>query len=258
MINIKSIENVTNREIGFFVSKLSEDDYLLLKNLIECHFEDLLKKNNLDNKKITTNNYSSTSNPEKHAELFEKRNRILSKKYYEKFFNESALIKNLKNLFKDIQITDEENFGYGNIYWRLVRPHPLKDVGPFHKDKWGWDMSTYKIDENKFQRCKIWISIIGDDSRLGFKFLPNSVNSNFEFKTKKHSKSSSFSFKNLSIDENSLPTNEVVSLKGEKGTFIMFHDELLHAGEVLFNDFARLSIEFTFLIPLNKNLTSTP
>ena len=27
MINIKSIENVTNREIGFFVSKLSEDDY---------------------------------------------------------------------------------------------------------------------------------------------------------------------------------------------------------------------------------------
>ena len=92
MINIKSIENVTNREIGFFVSKLSEDDYLLLKNLIECHFEDLLKKNNLDPKKITINNYLSTSNPEKHMELFIKKNRILSKKYYEKFFKKLFII----------------------------------------------------------------------------------------------------------------------------------------------------------------------
>lgn len=255
MIDLKAIENVINRDIGFLKSKLCEDDYLLLRNLIERHFEDLLKKNNLDPKKITINNYLNTSNPEKHAELFKKRNRILSKKYFEKFFNESFLIKNLTNLFKNIKVTDEENLGYGNIYWRLVRPHPFNDVGPFHKDKWGWDLSTHKIDENKFQRCKIWISIIGED-KLGFKFLPNSINSNFEFKTNERSKSSPFSFRNLLFDEKSIPTNEIVSLKGERGTFIMFHDELLHTGEVLFNNFARLSIEFTFLIPLHKNLTS--
>jgi hypothetical protein len=249
MINQKSIDDVTNRNVGFFKSKLSADDYLLLNNLIESHFEELLIKNNLDPKKITIKNYLNTSNPESHSELFKKKNRILPKKNYEKFIEESFLIKNLKDLFHNIHITDEENLGYGNIYWRLVRPHPFKDVGPFHKDKWGWDLSTHKIDENKFQRCKIWISITGGD-KLGFKFLKNSVNSNFGFKIKEQSISPSFSFRNLSFDENNISVDEVVSLKGEKGTFIIFHDELLHTGEVLFNNFARLSIEFTFLIPL--------
>ena len=44
MIDIKSIENVTNKETGCFVSKLNEDDYLLLKNLISVISRICLKK----------------------------------------------------------------------------------------------------------------------------------------------------------------------------------------------------------------------
>ena len=106
MINLKSIEDVTNRNVGFFISKLSADDHLLLNNLIERHFEELLIKNNLDPKKITIKNYLNTGNPESHSELFIKKNRILPKKYYEKFIEESFLIKNLKDLFHSIHITD--------------------------------------------------------------------------------------------------------------------------------------------------------
>ena len=47
-----------------------------------------------------------------------------------------------------------------------------------------------------------------------------------------------------------LSADEIVSLEGEKGTFIMFNDELLHTGEILNNNSIRLSIEFTLLLPI--------
>ena len=249
MIDKNSILNVSNKNIGYFISRINERDHIIIFDLIKSHFEDILEKNNLNSKNINFDNYLNSIDKEKHSKLLIKKNRILSQNYFDEFVKQVSLIKKIKSLYNDITITDEENLGYGNIYWRLVRPHPYKDVGPFHKDKWGWDLSNYKIDNTKYQRFKIWISIIGKD-RLGFRFVKNSINNNYNFITKEHSKKSSFSFRNLVFDEKNLSKDEIISLKGEKGTFIMFNDELLHTGEILHNNSVRLSIEFTLLLPV--------
>ena len=149
------------------------------------------------------------------------------------------LFKNLKEIFPDLQVTDEENIGYGNFYWRLVRPFPNKDVGTMHKDKWFWDLGTGKMDISKFKRYKLWISILGEN-KLGFKFVPGSVDLNLQYEYKLADG------KKPVFNERSLEKSQINSLTGDNGTYIIFNDELLHGGEILKNNFPRVSIECTF------------
>ena len=52
-----------------------------------------------------------------------------------------------------------------------------------HKDKWFWDLGTGEMDNNKYKRYKLQISIDGE-SKLGFKFVPGSPNLNLNYKFK--------------------------------------------------------------------------
>ena len=133
MIYKNSILNVANKNIGYFISRISERDHNIIFDLIKSHFEDILEKNNLNSKNITFDNYLNSIDKEKHSKLLIKKNRILTQNYFDEFVKQVSLIKKIQNLYNDMIITDEENLGYGNIYWRLVRPLPYKDVGPFHK-----------------------------------------------------------------------------------------------------------------------------
>ena len=108
-----------------------------------------------------------------------------------------------------------------------------------HKDKWFWDLGSGKIDEKKLKRYKLWISIIGDEN-LGFKFVDGSPNMDLKY-------SSEFrdGMYKPNFDEK-IVSNKITSLKGSQGTFILFHDELLHGGDILTNHTLRVSIECTF------------
>ena len=243
MINV---DNVDNRDIGYFISRLDKDDYILLREIIEKHFNELIRKKLKINKNITFSDYLSKFDQSNHANLFSKKNRILPEKYLNILFDNLNIFKKLKKIFKEFTITDEEKIGYGNFYWRIVRPYPEKDVGTMHKDRWFWDLGTGEMDSGKYKRYKLWISIDGE-SKLGFKFVPGSpnLNLNYKFKIADNKKKPIF-------DEKILDKNQIVSLKGDRGTYIIFHDELLHGGEILHNEIPRVSIECTIQV-LKKN-----
>ena len=239
MINF---DNVDNRDIGYFISKLDKIDYILLREIIEKHFNELIRKNLKIDKNINFSDYLNKFDQSNHANLFSKKNRILPEKYFNILFDSLNIFKKLKNIFEEFTITDEEKVGYGNFYWRIVRPYPKKDVGTMHKDKWFWDLGTGEMDDSKYKRYKLWISIDGE-SKLGFKYVPGSpnLNLNYKFKIEDNKKKPVF-------DEKILDKNQIISLKGDRGTYIIFHDELLHGGEMLHNEIPRVSIECTIQV----------
>ena len=173
-------KSVDDLNTGYFISKLKKKDYNLIKDLVEDHFKFLINKKLSIKEDVDFDNYLSKVDQSKHHNLFNKTNRILPKKSLQILMNKLDLFKEIKKIFKDFRITDEENLGFGNFYWRIVRPFPNKDVGTMHKDKWFWDLGTGKLDEKKFKRYKLWISITGD-SKLGLKFVPGSPNKNFNY-----------------------------------------------------------------------------
>ena len=182
----------------------------------------------------------------KHESLFPKKVRILKKIEFNKIFNKTQIFKKLKKQYPEIQITDEENIGYENLYWRIVRPLPYIDVGPMHKDKWFWDLGHGKIDENKYQRVKIWISLSSATNKLGFKFAKGSANKKYKFKSEnRHGKTKPL------FNENNLKKENIISFSKKDGNSIIFNDELLHGGETVIGNSCRLSIECTFLIYKN-------
>lgn len=237
---IDKFKNVDDKKIGYFISRLDDHDYKLIRDTVEEHFRKLInnKKKNVD---INFLNYLQEFDQSEHISLFTKKNRILPKEYLDLLLDKLQLFKNLRETFEDFKITDEENVGYGNFYWRLVRPYPNKDVGSMHKDKWFWDLGTGKMDNTKFKRYKLWISILGEKKKLGFRFVPGSPNLDLEYDFKYADGK-----KKPIFNESSISPIQISSLMGEQGTFIIFHDELLHGGEILNNSVPRVSIECTF------------
>jgi hypothetical protein len=250
MTNLKKIKDVFDKKKGFCYSKLDTGDYKIIFNLINDHFEKLVKKFNKDNKKkINLKNYHKYFKFINHEKIFTKRNRLLSKKDIDEILIKTRLISKLKSIFGEIFITDEENIGYPNIYWRCVRPKPYIDVGPFHKDKWFWDLGCGIIDK-KFKRVKVWISLMSENKKLGFRFIKGSVGKSFKYKSEfRHNQ------KKPIFEESQLQNSKIESAKGQKGSLIVFNDELLHSGEVITGDKCRVSLEFTFCFNKYKPLT---
>ena len=241
MISVKKISNVFNKKKGFCYGDLDTKDYKLILELIDKQFNRLIKKSSTKYKdEINLKNYNSFFKKIKHEKIFTKKNRLLGKRDCQKIINKTKLFQNIKSIFGKIFITDEEKIGHSNIYWRCVRPKPYNDVGPFHKDKWFWDLGCGKINKN-YQRVKIWISILSDNKKLGFRFVRGSAAKNFEFDSE---------FRDHIVkpifDDKRLKKEKIESVRGKNGSFIIFNDELLHAGEVINSKKCRLSLEFTF------------
>ena len=68
----------------------------------------------------------------------------------------------LNSQFKWFEITDEENIGFSEIYFRLCRPKPFKDVGPLHADAWFWELGHGEMPKVSFetQRVKFWFNVL--------------------------------------------------------------------------------------------------
>ena len=70
-----------------------------------------------------------------HEKMWSKTARLFTKEEVDLVMSMNMYGK-IKDMLGDIMISDEENIGYPNIYWRLVRPMKAKDVGPVHRDEW--------------------------------------------------------------------------------------------------------------------------
>jgi hypothetical protein len=134
-------------------------------------------------------------------------------------------------------VTDEEDLGYENIYWRLVRKNSSSDVGPVHADKWFWELGRTFFPESH-TRVKVWMPLLQDDNNPSLKILPGSQNEDYSygFTLDPYGKKKP-TFKDVDIEL------AMIAAPVRVGEAIVFHDSLLHGGRTTSSD--RVSVEFT-------------
>ena len=234
-----------NGNSGFGIYKLSKEDLKLFQSLVlEQYFEIVTSKNvNLDeNFDISEYHNTKIANTDLHKKLWPKKNRILNKIRFKKLMQSNFFL-NLKSKFDWYKISDEENMGFGEIYFRICRPLPYKDIGPMHADAWFWELGHGEMPKVNFdtQRIKFWFCLETKESKTGFRFVPGSHKKNYNYKSEYRDGFVKPTFKEEEYDLS------IESLKGKPGTFIVFNDRLLHSGEPL-NSHTRVSIEFTLVL----------
>lgn len=147
----------------------------------------------------------------------------------------------LEDYFGPFEISDEENVGREEIYWRLVRPNAKNDIGPIHADGWFWELG-HGITPDATIRVKIWIGIYVEPGLNGFVFVPGS-----HHKVWPYHKEMKDGFYKPVIDVSEDILNPVL-FEGEAGDLIIFHDKLLHGGAINKGNYSRVSIEFTMFV----------
>jgi len=135
--------------------------------------------------------------------------------------------------------------GYPEVYWRLVRPQEVKDVGPLHADRWFHDQlgggSTLYADSET--TIKIWLAIYAEPGLNGLYVVPGSHRKSWRVKytagTDGHLRPS--------LDE---PLGEYSRqlLPVIAGQTILFNENLLHGGAVNAASTSRVSVEMTFVL----------
>lgn len=178
-----------------------------------------------------------------HANVWQKPARVLGPNTVKEFLK-LPFCQRLRDLVGNFSVSDEEQFGWPGIYWRLVRPGQ-SDIGPLHADKWFWDLGHGDMPENTY-RLKIWISLYSTPQKSGLRVVPESqLKDDWRY----HGEERGGKMKPV-FDED-LDTLNISDLPLAPGQFVIFHDKLLHGGMPNNSDKSRVSIEFTMLVPEN-------
>lgn len=176
-----------------------------------------------------------------HAVVWSKNARILSKESVEKI-RQMSLIKKIEDEYGPIQIVDEENIGYEEIDWRLVRPNQPSDVGPFHADSWFLELGHGVKPPNNMKAIKIWVALCCESGLNGLKVVPESQKRTWRYHGEfRHG----FIKPQIDEDEACLPS---ILLHTNPGDAILFHDKLLHAGAINRGKYTRVSMEFMVFV----------
>lgn len=166
--------------------------------------------------------------------------RILSPSAVDEIRNFSFM-KQLKITFGEFVISDEEEIGWEEIYWRIVRPGS-SDIGPLHADGWFWDAGHGKMPEG-YERIKVWIAIHCEKGLNGLKIVPGShLKNDWRYHLEDRD-----GFLKPQIDEDEKDLN-VQLTPTEPGDAVVFHDRLLHGGAANQARTTRVSLEFTMLV----------
>jgi len=201
----------------------------------------LAKKENLEIK-----NYHKFSHLIEHSKIWCKKSRILPFEFIHNFSN-SIFYKELKNIFGEIEISDEENLGYGNIYWRIVRPFENSDIGPLHRDSWFWQLNDkFPKPKYKFSRIKVWIAIETESGKSGL-LVENNSHKRKDIKWEGDFREGIM--KPKLIDKAEQFKMKLINTK--PGDSILFNDDLIHGGALNTGKNTRVSTEFTILVKNN-------
>jgi len=223
--------------------KIKKNEIKIFRNLVFKKITKNLKDHKLFlNKKFTSKNienYHKYVDDKIQKICLSKQGRILDKKSINKI-RSMDFFKNLKKIFGNYKISDEEKIGYENICFRLVRPFKKNDVGSIHADGWFWDYhKTYK--PNNLNRVKIWFSICGDPNKSGLLFVPNSHKKKFVYQVIQNKNKLNFKLKKKIRDE------QLAMFKENHGTPVLFNNSTLHVGSLNKSNKTRASIELTIL-----------
>lgn len=208
---------------------------------IERDFPEIAKE--IKNKKLSIENYNEISDHLNHAEIWSKSERILPKCFSNWFIN-SSFAKDLEKKYGLFKISDEDNLGYPNIYWRLVRPRKSSDVGPLHRDAWFWELNNeFPKPTFNFSRLKVWIPIYIEKGFNGLLVEP--------FSQKRNDIKWSGEFRHGIVKPSLItPHSELnpILLNTNIGETVVFNDNLIHGGALNKGKKCRVSVEFTLLI----------
>jgi hypothetical protein len=134
-------------------------------------------------------------------------------------------------------ITDEENLLYPNIYWRIVRPNMLSDVGPIHADRWFWDLSGSTFPPTH-KRVKVWMPLLQNDHNPSLLVVPGSHTHTYTYGSTVDK-----SGKVRPTFDQSAVHQQLVPAPVKLGQAVVFNDSLLHGGQA--TDTVRVSVEWT-------------
>lgn len=176
-----------------------------------------------------------------HAAAWPKTARVFPKEVV-MALRKGPFFKTLEQQFGVFEMSDEENFGWENVYWRLVRPGNT-DIGPIHSDKWFWDLGHGKMPNYPCERVKIWIAIYTAPGKNGLLVIPGS---HLSEDWKWHGEVIGGLAKPV-FDEK-LEDLDIHLVETHPGQAVVFHDKLLHGGAVNMADTCRVSIELTMLV----------
>ncbi len=240
--------NEVDGDCGYSIDSISDNDLNLFRRVISLNYRNNLLNASFPQDKInhSIDKYHEVSHLVDHKSLWTKINRILCPQEYTLFLNSEFFTK-LKSDLGYIAISDEENIGYPEIYYRLVRPLPSLDVGPLHADRWFWDLGHGVMPANEnFRRIKFWCSLWNSNGDTGFRFVSGSHKKEYKYSSEVRD-----GFAKPMFDENSYSL-KITNMQGSPGSLIIFHDKLLHGGYPTSNS-TRVSFEFTLFVKERTN-----
>ncbi len=217
------------------------DQWLYRLQIEDSNIIKHINKNNLE-----IEDYHLLSEKIKNNNIWNKISRVLPPSFAD-WISSSSFYKKLKEDFGEFEVSDEENFGWPNFYWRIVRPNQSNDIGPLHRDSWFWKLNkSFKKPSYKFKRIKVWMAIITEPGLNGlmieeYSHKRNDIKWSGELRHNIQ--------KPVLITE--LSELKPVLIDREPGQLIVFHDDLLHGGAINMGKKSRISLEFTMLVKLN-------
>lgn len=229
---------------GYITQSISKNDLALFRGIVERQYisvlENLASVGDADILDTPITKYHEISHLVDHSNLWCKANRILSKDDYNAFLK-ADFFQQLKDELGSFLISDEEEIGYPEIYWRLVRPPPHKDTGPLHADAWFWDLGHGNTPSG-YQRVKFWFSLYNEQGDNGFRYVSGSHTNNYNYLGEIRN-----GFVKPVFDESNYNL-DVSNFNSKAGDYIIFHDKLLHGGLPGGLE-TRVSFEFTLFLP---------
>ena len=174
-----------------------------------------------------------------HSLISSKENRVLTHSQVNQLYT-SDFYADLCSRIGDFSISNEEYRKHPEVYWRIVRPNSASDVGPLHADRWFWESNhDWTMPSSFSNRSKVWIPLQVELYKNGLLMVPQSHKSNtHNYRLVTHgSKVKPLILETSNIGETLIDT--------PLGSYVFFHDSVIHGGALNNGQFIRASIEFT-------------
>src|SRR3990167_1319162 len=239
---VNTVPDLVDNEMGYTLGLFLHGNELEnVRSLVKTQWLENLKKHAPEHlEKILEYDlprYHEISSLVNHALIWPKINRILPKDAVD-YIRSTSLVKSLEEHYGEFIISDEEEIGREEIYWRLVRPNESSDMGPLHADAWFWELGHGNTQEG-FRRVKVWVALYCQPGKNGLRIVPGSHKGEWPYHGEERN---GFVKPQIDVDENDLPVELVYTKPGDA---IVFNDRLLHGGAPNNANTTRVSLEFT-------------
>jgi len=225
---------------------MSDDELLIIKTLVrEQYLHRLATMAPQQVKKFylkDMSQYHQLSHLIEHENMWPKSTRILGPSAVQQVIN-LPFFQKLKQKLSIDSIATEEDCGWQEMYWRIVRPGN-SDVGSMHADRWFWDLGHGVMPKGMF-RLKIWIAL---DVEIGLSGLSVIPGSHLKHDWSYHGEVDHTGTTKPKFDEDISQLN-IYDVPTNQGDYIVFHDDLIHVGMENRSNTTRVSVEATLLIP---------